>query len=73
MTHNRLGVPVPRNKPQSHHLKNLAHLKDAFRKKHTNMPYKHQELKKTPFEIIEEESKVAFDVSKLTLGEKDAY
>lgn len=30
------------------------------------MPYKHPELGKLPFEKLEEETKVCFDLSKLT-------
>ena len=63
---NRLGVPVMRNVlPKNHHKKNLDHLKKVFRDKHTLMPYKHEELKKSPIERLDEDGKVGFDLKRL--------
>lgn len=37
------------------------------------MPYKHPELDKLPFEKLEEETKVCFDLSKLTKEQTAAF
>ena len=48
-------------------------MKKAFRKKHTVQPYMHQELIKTPFEKLDEETKVQFDLEKLEPARRAAY
>ena len=73
---NRLGVPIPRLRQlgkTDHHKKNLKEMRNAFRKKHTIQPYSHSELKKTPFEKLDEETKVQFELSKLVPAQKAAY
>ena len=43
---NRLGVPITEPVRVKNHKKlNVEKLKDVYRKKHTMMPYKHEELK----------------------------
>lgn len=37
------------------------------------MPYRHHELDKLPFEKLEEETKVCFDLSKLTKDQTAAF
>jgi hypothetical protein len=73
-TVNKLGVPVPlMTRTKDHHKNNLDRLKSTFKEKHTVMPYYHEELKKTPMEKIEEETKVGFAKEKLNAKELAAY
>lgn len=67
-TTNRLGVPIPTKlagKAKDHHRKNVQFLKEVFRKRHTTMPYKCEEVKKQPMEKLEEEIRVRFDTEML--------
>ena len=72
---NRLGIPVYKRKAHTRdiHAENVADLKNTFRKKQTTMPYKHPELSKLPFEVLEEETKIAFDVNKISKEQRDVY
>ena len=55
------------------HKMNLDGLKDFYRNKNINHVYKHDELKKTPFEKLDEETKVHFDVTRLQPNQRRAY
>ena len=60
-------MPVPRKNPnKNHHLNNIKSLKSVFREKNTLMPYKHEEMNKSPFEALDEETKVKFDLNRLS-------
>ena len=48
-------------------------LKDCFRKKNTTMLYEHKELKKSPFQVMDEETKIGFDAEKLSPQLRKAY
>ena len=65
---NRLGVPVPHQRKRgqkNHHKQNLEYLKKVFRNKSAVLPYDCPELATTPFEKIDEETKVRFSLEKL--------
>ena len=67
-------MPITEPKRAKNHQKlNVEHLKNVFRKKHTLMPYKHEELKQLPMEAVAEGQKVDFDMEKLTPEEKAYY
>jgi len=48
-------------------------LKKVFRKKQVRLPYQHGELVKTPFEVLDEETKVGFNESKLAPMQLKAF
>ena len=37
------------------------------------MPYMHEELKETPFQVLDKETKVGFDLNRLEPKEREAY
>ena len=40
-------------------------MKIAFRKKNMTQPYMHKELEKTPFQKLDDDTKVMFDLDRL--------